>query len=94
MCIPTILAAAAIVAMPASAVSLFSQNFGGVVAANNSSNVAGFMVAGGIDVLNSGNANVTCAGGVGRCVDLVSSGNPGSITSNTINFAAGALITV
>jgi PEP-CTERM motif len=90
----TALAAAAIVAMPASAVTLFSQNFDSVVAVNNSTNIAGFTVAGGIDVVNSGNAGITCSGGVGRCIDLVGSGNPGSITSNSINFAAGDLISI
>ena len=90
----TALAAAAVLAMPASAVTLFSQNFDTVPHINNSTNVAGFTVSGGIDVLRSGSSGVTCVGAAGRCIDLVGSPNVGSITSNVINFSGGNLITV
>jgi hypothetical protein len=94
MRILTFLAAAAVMAMPASAVTLFSQNFNSAPAGNNRASVPGFTVAGGIDVINSGSSGITCAGGVGRCVDLVGSPNVGSLTSDPITFTAGKLITV
>jgi hypothetical protein len=90
----TVLAAAAVLAMPASAVTLFSQNFNSVSALNNTTNVPGFTVAGSVDVLNNGSAGVVCAGGVGRCLDLVGSPNAGSVLSTVIAFSAGNQITV
>lgn len=88
------LAAAAVMAMPASAVTLFSQNFDSSVAQNNTNNIPGFTVSGGIDVVISNPLSVVCAGGAGRCVDLVGAPNVGSITSTLINFTAGSLVTV
>jgi hypothetical protein len=94
MHILTALAAAAVMAMPASAVTIFSQNFETVPRANNTTNVPGFTVTGGVDVISSGTAGVLCVGAAGRCLDLVGSPNVGSITSTPINFNAGRLITV
>ena len=94
MRILTALAAAAVMAMPASAVTIFSQNFDTVPRANNTTNVPGFTVTGGVDVISSGTAGVLCVGAAGRCLDLVGSPNVGSITSTPINFNAGRLITV
>ena len=54
MRILTALAAAAVMAMPASAVTIFSQNFDTVPRANNTTNVPGFTVTGGVDVISSG----------------------------------------
>lgn len=88
------LVAAAVLAMPASAVTLFSQNFDTTPVGNNKTTVPGFTVAGGVDLINSGSGGITCAGAIGRCIDLVGSPNVGSITSNTINFTGGNLITV
>jgi hypothetical protein len=89
MHILTALAAAAVMAMPASAVTIFSQNFETVPRANNTTNVPGFTVTGGVDVISSGTAGVLCVGAAGRCLDLV-----GSITSDPIAFNAGRVITV
>jgi hypothetical protein len=94
MRILTALAAAAVMAMPASAVTIFSQNFDSAPRANNTTNVPGFTVTGGVDIISNGTAGVLCAGAAGRCLDLVGSPNVGSITSTPINFNAGRLITV
>ena len=94
MHILTALAAAAVMAMPASAVTIFSQNFETVPRANNTTNVPGFTVTGGVDVISSGTAGVLCVGAAGRCLDLVGSPNVGSITSDPIAFNAGRVITV
>ena len=94
MRILTALAAAAVMAMPASAVTIFSQNFDTVPRANNTTNVPGFTVTGGVDVISSGTAGVLCVGAAGRCLDLVGSPNVGSITSDPIAFNAGRVITV
>jgi hypothetical protein len=94
MLILTALAAAAVMAMPASAVTIFSQNFDSAPRANNTTNVPGFTVTGGVDIISNGTAGVLCAGAAGRCLDLVGSPNVGSITSTPINFNAGRLITV
>ena len=94
MRILTALAAAAVMAMPASAVTIFSQNFDSASRANNTTNVPGFTVTGGVDIISNGTAGVLCAGAAGRCLDLVGSPNVGSITSTPINFNAGRLITV
>jgi hypothetical protein len=94
MRILTALAAAAVMAMPASAVTIFSQNFDSAPRANNTTNVPGFTVTGGADIISNGTAGVLCAGAAGRCLDLVGSPNVGSITSTPINFNAGRLITV
>ena len=90
----TAVAAAAILAMPAAATTLFSQNFNTVTAGNNKTSIAGFTVSGGVDVVNSNTASVVCVGGFGRCLDLVGSPNVGAITSNLIAFDGGDLITV
>ena len=94
MRILTALAAAAVMAMPASAVTIFSQNFDSAPRANNTTNVPGFTVTGGVDIISNGTAGVLCAGAAGRCLDLVGSPNVGSITSNPIAFNAGRVITV
>ncbi len=88
------LAAAAVMAMPASAVTIFSQNFDTVPRLNNTTNVPGFTVTGGVDVISSGTSGVLCVNAAGRCLDLVGSPNVGSITSTPIAFNAGRLITV
>lgn len=88
------LAAAAILAMPASAVTLFSQNFDSAIKVNNATNIAGFTVTGGVDVLGSGSSGVNCVALAGRCLDLVGSPNAGSITSSVINFSAGTMVVV
>ncbi len=80
MRILTALAAAAVMAMPASAVTIFSQNFDSAPRANNTTNVHGFTVTGGVDIVSNGTAGVVCAGGDGRCLDLVGSPNVGSVT--------------
>jgi hypothetical protein len=94
MRILTALAAAAVMAMPASAVTIFSQNSDSAPRANNTTNLPGFTVTGGVDIISNGTAGVLCAGAAGRCLDLVGSPNVGSITSTPINFNAGRLITV
>jgi len=88
------LAAAAVMAMPASAVTIFSQNFDSAPRGNNIATVPGFTVTGSVDLIQSGTAGVLCAGAAGRCLDLVGSPNTGSVTSTPINFNAGRLITV
>jgi hypothetical protein len=94
MRILTALAAAAVMAMPASAVTIFSQNFDSAPRANNTTNVPGFTVTGGVDIVSNGTAGVLCAGAAGRCLDLVGSPNVGSVTSDPISFNAGRVITV
>lgn len=94
MRILTALAAAAVMAMPASAVTIFSQNFDTVPRANTTTNVPGFTVTGGVDVISSGTAGVLCVGAAGRCLDLVGSPNVGSVTSDPIAVNAGRVITV
>ena len=94
MRILTALAAAAVMAMPASAVTIFSQNFDSAPRANNTTNVPGFTVTGGVDIISNGTAGVLCAGAAGRCLDLVGSPNVGSVTSDPIAFNAGRVITV
>lgn len=88
------LTAAAVMAMPVSAVTIFSQDFETVTRANNTTNVPGFTVTGGVDVISSGTAGVLCVNAAGRCLDLVGSPNVGSIASDPIAFDAGRLITV
>ena len=94
MRIVSVLAAAAVLAMPASAVTLFSQNFDTAPVRNNTTNVPGFTVTGGVDLIRSGTAGVRCTGSVGRCLDLVGSPNVGSVLSSPILFNAGSLVTV
>lgn len=94
MRILTALAAAAVMAMPASAVTLFSQNFDNVTFVSNATNIPGFTVTGNVDVLRNNTAGVLCAGLAGRCLDLIGSPNVGSITSDPISFNAGRVITV
>lgn len=89
-----VLAASALMAMPAAATVLFSQNFNTVPVGNNKTSIPGFTVTGGVDLVNSGSNGIICAGGVGRCVDLVGSPNVGAITSTLITFQAGTLVTV
>ena len=93
MRILTALAAAAVMAMPASAVTIFSQNFDSAPRANNTTNVPGFTVTGGVDIISNGTAGVLCAGAARRRLDLVGSPNVGSITSDPIAFNAGRVIT-
>ena len=87
-------AAAAVLAMPASAVTLFSQNFDSAPHGNNIAAVPGFTITGQVDLLRNASAGVTCAGATGRCLDLVGSPNVGAVTTTLINFTAGNLITV
>lgn len=94
MRILTALAAAAVMAMPASAVTLFSQNFDSAPKGNNIATVPGFTVSGTVDIINNGTAGVFCAGAAGRCLDLVGSPNVGSILSDPIAFNAGREITI
>ncbi|WP_235902868.1 PEPxxWA-CTERM sorting domain-containing protein [Sandarakinorhabdus oryzae] len=89
-----VIAAAAVLAMPASATVLFSQNFDAVTTGSNKTSIPGFTITGGVDLVNSGGGGITCVGGVGRCLDMVGSPNVGAITSTLINFNAGSLITV
>lgn len=88
------LAVAAALAVPASATTIFSQNFNSVTIGNNKTSIPGFTVSGGVDVVNSGSNGITCAGATGRCLDLVGSPNVGAITSAPILFQGGQLITV
>ncbi|MEN9932709.1 MAG: hypothetical protein RIS17_1282, partial [Pseudomonadota bacterium] len=76
----TVIAAAAVMAMPASATTLFSQNFDSAPVLNNAVNIPGFTISGQVDLIRSGQAGQNCVGGIGRCVDLVGSNNIGSIT--------------
>lgn len=95
MRIVTALAVAAVMAMPASAVTLFSQNFDTAPVRNNTTNVPGFTVTGGIDLIRSSTTTgPRCAGAAGRCLDLVGSPNVGSVLSSPILFNAGSLVTV
>lgn len=94
MRILTALAAAAVMAMPASAVTLFSQNFDSAPVRNNTTNVPGFTVTGGVDLIRQGTVGIQCAGAAGRCLDLVGSNNAGSILSDPIAIQAGRVITL
>ncbi len=80
--------------MPASAVTIFSQNFDGVTTGKSVTNVAGFTVTGSVDVVNKNQVGVLCAGLADRCLDLIGWSNISSITSDFISFTAGRLITV
>lgn len=90
----TVLAAAAAMAMPAGATTIFSQNFDAVAVRNNATTIPGFTISGQVDVIRTGQSTISCFAGIGRCVDLVGSNNVGSITTTGINFIGGKLITV
>lgn len=80
--------------MPASAVTIFSQNFDGVTTGNGVRAVADFTVTGSFDVVNNNQFGVACAGLASRCLVVVGWPNISSITSDFMRFAAGRLITV
>ena len=86
--------ASAALASPASAATVYSNNFnaenGGNTALNyNSFN--GLTVTGGtVDLVKSGDFSINCAGGTGACVDLDgSTNNSGLASSSSFAFGAG-----
>lgn len=72
------LAASLAVAAPASAATVFSDNFNSETAALNYAGFANFSVAGNVDLVSTGTFGISCPG---NCVDLDGSSGPGSITS-------------
>lgn len=70
--------AVAAVAGPASA-AIFSDNFDGTTPALNWDGGGNWDVTGGsIDLVDSGTFSITCAGGGGRCVDLIGTADGGA----------------
>ena len=74
----------------ANATVLFSDNFDGQTTGLNSS-LAGWTVAGQVDVVDNGTYSIECSG---KCVDLDGTPGPGGITSNLTAFSAGKKVTI
>jgi PEP-CTERM motif len=97
------LAANVALAIPASATTVFSDNFdaenGGATALNYTA-FANFDVIGPpgatVDIVRTGDFGLTCAGGSGSCVDLDGSSGVGGgiLTRNSYGFNAGDLVTL
>jgi len=89
------LAALAAAAAPANAATVFSDNFNSENSGFSQLNYTGFAnwsVGGQVDLVKSGDYNITCAG---SCVDLDGTTGPGSINLlNAINYGAGQIVTV
>lgn len=82
------LAASAAFAGPASAAVVFSDNFNGYSASQVPWDGNGVWVTGrSVDLVKSGEYNITCAGGTGNCVDL--SGDRAGTISKSLTLAPG-----
>ena len=89
-------AASLAVAAPASAGTVFTDNFDGENGGASSlqyTGFANFTVSGGVDLVATPNFGITCAGGSGSCVDLDGTPGPGILTSaSSFSFNAGDFI--
>jgi len=81
-------------ATSANAAVLFSQNFDGLPVGVPALGVPGFTIDGTVDVVQSGTFSIDCVGSIGKCLDLDGTPGPGAVTSDSIAFAAGNLLTV
>lgn len=84
------------VSAPATASSVFSDNFDSEPGSNSTLNYAGFAnfdVTGQVDLVKTPEFGISCAGGAGKCVDLDGTSGPGQLTSkNAFAFNAGDLV--
>jgi hypothetical protein len=77
-------------AVPASAATvLFSQNFDSLPVGTPAASVPGFSVTGTVDVVADNSFGIRCVGNAGKCLDLDGTPGPGSMTTTSINYAAG-----
>lgn len=86
--------AAALLAASASSVQagvLFSDDFDALPAALTVTSMPGWTVGGNVDVVATGTYGISCNG---NCVDLDGTTGPGTLTSNSIAFAAGDVLTI
>jgi hypothetical protein len=94
----TVVAAAVVALATASGANaanvLFSQNFDSLPEGIPAVSVPGFTVTGTVDVVTNGNYGITCVGNTGACVDIDGTPGPGSLTTNSINYAAGRALTL
>ncbi len=88
-----VLAAGTASAANAAAV-LFSQDFNSLPEGIPAASVPGFTITGTVDVVTNGNYGITCAGNTGACLDIDGTPGPGSMTTNSINYAAGRPLTL
>lgn len=87
---------AAIAATPASAQTVFSDDFSSDAPQKiPATDLNNFTVTGTVDVVASGNFDITCAGGSGYCIDIDGSPGPGALTSKaTFSYNAGDTVTL
>jgi hypothetical protein len=86
------LAAVALAAAPAQAAVVFSDNFDGEnggASGLSYSDFANFTVLGDVDLVRSGDYEITCSG---SCVDLDGSPGSGALRSGVFNYSAGDTI--
>jgi hypothetical protein len=81
-------------ASSANAAILFSQNFDALPIGVPALGVPGFTIDGTVDVVQSGTFSIDCVGSIGKCLDLDGTPGPGAVTSDSIAFSAGNLLTV
>lgn len=90
--------AAMLVAHSATAQILLQDNFNTENGGNSSLNYAGFAnwtAIGQVDLVKSGDFGISCAGGVGACVDLDGTSGPGTLRSvQNFAFSAGDLMRI
>ena len=83
------------VSTSASAVTIYSDNFNSDTPGLNAT-PAGWSISNGgtVDIIGSGGFGITCAGGIGNCVDLDgSTGKSGNLVSPGLNLLAGQTYT-
>jgi hypothetical protein len=89
-----LIAAAVLMASPATATEVYSNNFDAENGGNSALNYNSFngltVTDGTVDLVRSGDYGIACAGGGGSCVDLDgSTSNSGLTSSNSFAFGAG-----
>jgi hypothetical protein len=84
--------AATFLSAAANASIIFQDNFDSEGSALNYTAFSNWIVSDGtVDVVSSGTYGISCASGVGKCVDLDgSTGNAGKLTSTLLSLAAGS----
>ena len=94
-----VLAAAAVVIVPAAVqAQSFQENFDSLgtpgTSTLNFNSFPSFTATGNVDLVQSGDYGITCAGGSGKCIDLDGTTGPGGLISSAIAYTAGQTFTI